>query len=301
MATVTTGYTFTANETNITHTKLNNAVGNATVTNIVAADITDSTITNAKIANGTIDIASKVTGTLAVANGGTGGATQADARTGLGLGTAAVANTGTSAGNVVVLDGSAKLPAVDGSQLTGFGTAAAEDVGTSAGNVVQLDGSAKLPAVDGSQLTNLPSSVPAYVLVSDTQPQNTAAATLSSGVNTARISTEDADTGNNASVGSNKVTLAAGTYRLRGWVSVGGANIYKIYLCKASDGTVYATGAMDTATGLYMTIPIQGRFTLSGSTALELRINSNGSGTQGSPANVSGLSETYLQLEFEKE
>jgi hypothetical protein len=46
------------------------------------------------------------------------------------------------------------------SDLTGtptLGTAAAEDVGTSAGNVVQLDGSARLPAVDGSQLTNLPS------------------------------------------------------------------------------------------------------------------------------------------------
>jgi hypothetical protein len=39
-------------------------------------------------------------------------------RTTLGLGTAAVANTGTSAGNVVALDGSAKLPAVDGSALT---------------------------------------------------------------------------------------------------------------------------------------------------------------------------------------
>jgi len=47
------------------------------------------------------------------------------------------------------------------SDLTGtptLGTAAAEDVGTSAGNVVQLDGTAKLPAVDGSQLTNLPTS-----------------------------------------------------------------------------------------------------------------------------------------------
>ena len=39
-----------------------------------------------------------------------------------------------------------------------LGTASAEDVGTSAGNVVQLDGSARLPAVDGSQLTNLPAS-----------------------------------------------------------------------------------------------------------------------------------------------
>ena len=39
-----------------------------------------------------------------------------------------------------------------------LGTAAALDVGTSASQVVQLDGSARLPAVDGSQLTNLPSA-----------------------------------------------------------------------------------------------------------------------------------------------
>ena len=36
-----------------------------------------------------------------------------------------------------------------------LGTAAAQNVGISAGNVVQLDGSAKLPAVDGSQLTGI--------------------------------------------------------------------------------------------------------------------------------------------------
>tara|TARA_R100000388_G_scaffold20056_1_gene15234 strand:+ start:4494 stop:6398 length:1905 start_codon:yes stop_codon:yes gene_type:complete len=44
--------------------------------------------------------------------------TGATVRTSLGLGTAAVTNTGTSAGNTVVLDGSARLPSVDGSQLT---------------------------------------------------------------------------------------------------------------------------------------------------------------------------------------
>lgn len=37
-----------------------------------------------------------------------------------------------------------------------LGTAAVLDTGTSANNAVQLDGSAKLPSVDGSQLTNLP-------------------------------------------------------------------------------------------------------------------------------------------------
>jgi hypothetical protein len=41
-----------------------------------------------------------------------------------------------------------------------LGTASAEDVGTSAGNVVQLDGSAKLPAVDGSALTGVKPSLP---------------------------------------------------------------------------------------------------------------------------------------------
>lgn len=42
----------------------------------------------------------------------------------------------------------------------GLGNASTRDVGTSASNVVALDGSARLPAVDGSQLTNMPSSTP---------------------------------------------------------------------------------------------------------------------------------------------
>jgi|LULV01.1.fsa_nt_gb hypothetical protein len=37
----------------------------------------------------------------------------------------------------------------------GLGTSAVQDAGTSANNMVQLDGSARLPAVDGSQLTNI--------------------------------------------------------------------------------------------------------------------------------------------------
>ena len=128
------------------------------------------------------------------------------------LGTAAALDVGTTALKVVQLDASAKLPAVDGSQLTNLpsapvtsvagrtgdvtlsasdisglatvatsgaysdlsglptlGTAAALDVGTTALKVVQLDASAKLPAVDGSQLTNLPSggggTLPSVVII----------------------------------------------------------------------------------------------------------------------------------------
>jgi len=125
------------------------------------------------------------TGALLITNNLSDLNSASTARTNLGLGTSATLDTGTSNGNVVVLDATG-LPAVDGSQLTGvtatdntklaiannlsdlnnagtartnlgLGTSATLDVGTSANNVVQLDGSSRLPAVDGSQLTNLPS------------------------------------------------------------------------------------------------------------------------------------------------
>ncbi len=92
------------------------------------------------------------------------GATNASSqRTALGLGTAATLNAGTSANNVVQLDGTGKLPAVDGSALTklpplGLGNAAYGNVGTAPWSIVQIDGTGKLPAVDGSQVLNLPKS-----------------------------------------------------------------------------------------------------------------------------------------------
>lgn len=68
---------------------------------------------------------------------------------------------GTAATYDLTAAGKALLDDADASaQRTtlGLGTAATQTVGTSANNVVQLDGSARLPAVDGSQLTNLPAS-----------------------------------------------------------------------------------------------------------------------------------------------
>jgi len=56
----------------------------------------------------------------------------------------------TSSGNITLA-----VNAIDNTKITGLGTAATLNVGTSANNIVQLDGSSLLPAVDGSQLTNL--------------------------------------------------------------------------------------------------------------------------------------------------
>lgn len=73
---------------------------------------------------------------LAVGAGGV--ASASISRTNLGLGSSATHDTGTSASQVVLLDGSAKLPAVDGSQLTNLPTPAGVPVVTSgaAGKIV---------------------------------------------------------------------------------------------------------------------------------------------------------------------
>ena len=47
---------------------------------------------------------------------------------------------------------------VNENAISGLGTASTKNVGTSANNIVQLNSSAKLPAVDGSNLTNLESN-----------------------------------------------------------------------------------------------------------------------------------------------
>ena len=104
-------------------------IATQTLTNksIVATQLT-GTIDNARLDAQLQDVAG-----LAVTDGGfiVGDGsnfvleTAGTARTSLGLGTAAVLNTGTSAGNAIVLDGSARLPGVDGSQLTNLPSAGA--------------------------------------------------------------------------------------------------------------------------------------------------------------------------------
>jgi len=69
------------------------------------------------------------------------------------------------ANNTIVLDGSSKIPAFDGSLVTALSASAFTtgslatariDVGTTAGKVLQLDGSARIPALSGANLTNVP-------------------------------------------------------------------------------------------------------------------------------------------------
>ncbi len=93
----------------------------------------ESSAADYRNAVGANDADNLTSGTVAIARGGTGSATAPM------IGVVTAANE-TAARSVLQL-----------------GTAATEDVGTSGQNIVQLDNAARLPAVDGSQLTNLPS------------------------------------------------------------------------------------------------------------------------------------------------
>jgi hypothetical protein len=98
-----------------------NATSSSTSSTVVKRDASGNfaagTIT-ASLNGNVTGTAANVTGTIATANGGTGATSATQARSNLGMGTVAPLNTGTSASNILQLDGSGKLPAVDGSQLT---------------------------------------------------------------------------------------------------------------------------------------------------------------------------------------
>ncbi len=68
---------------------------------------------------GKISLTTHISDTLALGNGGTGATDAAGARTALGLGTAATLNVGTGANNILQLNGSSQIPAVDASLVTG--------------------------------------------------------------------------------------------------------------------------------------------------------------------------------------
>jgi hypothetical protein len=115
-----------------------------------------------------------------------------------------------------------------------------------------------------------------YVLVKDERTANTNGGSSSTGSwQTRTIQTESVDASSICAISSNQITLAAGTYRCRGWAAIIGGAQCKNRLRNVTDGTTVAVGNSEycgTGAGVGTTYsPFESTFTVGSSKALELQ------------------------------
>jgi hypothetical protein len=159
--------------------------------------------------------------------------------------------------------------------LLGLGSAALLTAGVAANNVVQLDASAKLPAIDGSQLTNLPNGSTGAsqaeaeggtentkfmsalrtnqaiakwghapdVILQDQKTSGTAGGSFTTGAwQTRTLNTAVRNLGTLASLSSNQFTLPAGTYLIRWAAPAYACGLHKTKLVNVTDAADVAFG-----------------------------------------------------------
>lgn len=149
----------------------------------------------------------------------------------------------------------------------------------------------------------------AYILLKHTATSGTHGGGISSGDwRTRPINTEEVDTGSNASISSNQITLAAGTYRCRIMSSVGYVGAHKARLRNITDGSTELEGTSETnTTGTILVTQtpswIVGRFTLAASKTLEIqhRVDVTRDTEGFGRATGYGETEVYCIAEFWKE
>lgn len=187
-----------------------------------------------------------------------------------------------------------------------LGTAAPLDVGTGANNVVQLNGSSQLPAVDGSLLTGISTTVPVIVL-RDEQSSGTGGGTATSGSWLTRVlNTESTDTGNHCTLSSNQFTLSAGTYEVSASASFFRTKNSQIKIYNTTDASDVIIGQVANAIdngGNYSgaTAVLLGYFTVAASKALELQYRiENTTATVGLGNATSWGTEVYAQVMLRK-
>ena len=194
----------------------------------------------------------------------------------------------------------------------GHGTAAALDVGTTASKVLQLNGSAQIPAVDGSLLTGLRQRGLRAKIV-ERQPNGTAAGTSIGATYNKRNLNDKSTYGGYDEIGitlaSGQMTLPAGTYYFRATAPAAAATGHKLTLYETTATVARIVGQACRSTTDYdgnpiiSTATVCGRFTIASALIFELRhYISTGLATSGLGAAVSGGSgdEIYAVIELEK-
>ncbi len=191
----------------------------------------------------------------------------------------------------------------------GLGTAAVLNVGTGASNVVQLDGSAKLPAVDGSALTNLPGqdvNEDSIVIIEQQETSGTDGGTFTSGAfQTRTLNTEVADTGGNATLAANQITLAAGTWFVEAEAKGFRCSNHQIRLRNTTDATNIKSGtSTESASGTNnaTTSALSTVFTIAVAKVLELQHRCSNTRNNDGFGQAAGFGETevYARIRFNK-
>lgn len=168
---------------------------------------------------------------LVVANNLSDLASASTARTNLGLGTAATLDVGTSANNVVQLNGSAQLPAVDGSLLTGIEGVPSGIIAIWSGTVASIpsgwvicDGTNGTPNLTGQFVVHADADAAGTYNVGDTGGSNTVtlAETNLPGHTHSVSGTTASDGAHTHNVSGNTSTTGAHTHTLSGNTSNSG-------------------------------------------------------------------------------
>lgn len=129
--------------------------------------------------------------------------------------------------------------------------------------------------IDGRQWINIPALDHTYILIRDEKAQNTAGGTFTSGAwQTRTLNTEASDAGGYASLSSNQITLAAGTYRvtIRCPAYLCDQHQARLYNISDSAVTLIGTSEYSPAGGAVPTASIiMGRFTITASKIFEVQ------------------------------
>jgi hypothetical protein len=194
--------------------------------------------------------------------------------------------------------------------MIGFlGTAAAiqqtGDVGTAAVTFGLMSGT---PTFAFANLTGtiLGSSIP-YACYENQQTSGTNGGTATSGAwRTCTLNTEVKDASGIGTIGSNQVTLAAGTYRCRAWQTGGFGHGFQIRIQNVTAGTTLVLGPNNYASNqetdwITSAATAAGEFTVAASQALELQYQIGVTkATNGLGVAASFGTEVYAQIEFWK-
>lgn len=148
-----------------------------------------------------------------------------------------------------------------------------------------------------------------YILIQDQESQNTAGGNFTSGAwRTRTLNTIVANVGSHASLSSNQITLAAGTYRVNASAPAYFVGRHQTRLYDITNSAVLVIGSSEFSTTAVSSASatrsiIQGRFTLAGSTVIEVQHQCETTNSAGKGLGVESnfTTEIYTSVELVRE